>query len=128
MAGSEVTAFISYAHVRDVRRSIGFYQTVGLPLVESVEHGGRPVWALLGSGAARVMLAAADEPIERDRQGVLFYLYVTGLAELHRGLAELGLDPGPITRPEHMPAGEFRLTDPDGYVLLIGDPTGQARD
>jgi hypothetical protein len=27
---------------------------------------------------------------------------------------------GEITRPFYMPAGEFRLEDPDGYVLLVG--------
>ncbi|APU17775.1 MULTISPECIES: VOC family protein [Actinoalloteichus] len=123
MAGPDVTAFISYAHVRDLGCSIDFYQTVGLPLAESVERAGRTVWALLGTGAARLMLAQADERVDHRRQGVLFYLYVTGAAELHRRLVDAGLDPAPITYPEHMPAGEFRLADPDGYVLLLGDPT-----
>jgi len=30
------------------------------------------------------------------------------------------LEPTAIVHPAHMPAGELRLVDPDGYVLLIG--------
>jgi hypothetical protein len=30
------------------------------------------------------------------------------------------LSPGAIEHPFYMPSGEFRLFDPDGYVLLVG--------
>ena len=31
-----------------------------------------------------------------------------------------GVEVGEVKRPFYMPAGEFRVADPDGYVLLIG--------
>lgn len=94
------------------------------------------------SGPAELMLTLACEPVEVGKQGVLFYLYTTDLKGLknhlsasnipsggaysgNAGQTPWGTDGGKqvmfdITHPPYMPAGEFRLHDPDGYVLLIG--------
>jgi catechol 2,3-dioxygenase-like lactoylglutathione lyase family enzyme len=34
-------------------------------------------------------------------------------------LEEAGVNTGPIQHPFYAPRGEFRVTDPDGYVLMI---------
>lgn len=117
---SEVASFVPYAHVRDLGRSTAFYQAVGLTPVESVERTGRTVWALLAAGSAMLMIAQADDLVDPHRQGVLFYLHVTDVVALRNRLTAAGLAPGPLSHPDHMPRGEFRLVDPDGYVLLIG--------
>jgi len=65
------------------------------------------------------MIAKATEPIVPGQQGILFYLYVEGVAETREALLGAGLQPGPITTPFYAPRGEFRLTDPDGYTLMI---------
>ena len=31
-----------------------------------------------------------------------------------------GIKAGPISYPSYMPEGEFRIDDPDGYCLLVG--------
>jgi hypothetical protein len=43
-----------------------------------------------------------------------------GCEEAAREAAGGGIDVGEIEYPFYMPAGEFRVVDPDGYVLLVG--------
>jgi hypothetical protein len=50
----------------------------------------------------------------------LFYLYSPNLASLREHLIVAGVRASPITYPDYMPKGEFRVEDPDGYVLLVG--------
>ena len=116
----------AYAHVSDVRRSLGFYIHLGLEARDTHEHEGRLVWAFVTSSPnpdrawARLMLAESDEPIEPHAQGVLFYCWTPDVHSLHDSLQLAGIEVGPIEHPFYMPAGEFRVVDPDGYVLLVG--------
>ena len=66
------------------------------------------------------MLAQASGPIDAAAQAVLFYCWAPDVQQLHDELAAAGSEVGDITRPFYMPAGEFRVEDPDGYVLLVG--------
>lgn len=112
---------VAYAHVSDVALSVDFYSLLGFEPISTV--GGRDHnqwWVYLQADRARLMLAAADQPLVADAQGVLFYLYTDDVHRLRDQLVGAGLDPSPLTHPSYMPAGEIRLHDPDGYVLLIG--------
>lgn len=133
-----ISRLVPYAHVANIEQSLAFYALLGFA-VRSTHAGpdGRTVWANTESREARLMLARASGPIDADRQAVLFYMYcedVAGLrarllaAGVHDGGASTGR-PGPdhergvvlnVTHPFYMPAGELRVHDPDGYVLLIG--------
>jgi catechol 2,3-dioxygenase-like lactoylglutathione lyase family enzyme len=121
-----VTALWAYAHVADVRRSIDFYAQLGLEPRDVIEEEGTIMWAFVASSAdpdqawARLMLARADEPVDPRAQAVLFYCWTDDVTSLHAELKRKGNDVGEITHPDYMPAGEFRLADPDGYVLLVG--------
>ncbi len=98
------------------------------------EEEGTLVWAFVTSPAtnpndagARLMLALADGPVDESQQAVLFYCWSTDVRALHGELRDAGIAVGEIEHPFYMPAGEFRLVDPDGYVLLVGQlaaPTG----
>jgi catechol 2,3-dioxygenase-like lactoylglutathione lyase family enzyme len=113
-----LTGLWPYAHVADVQRSVDFYARLGLDVQSTHEVGGRLVWAFLTSQAepgAGLMLALADGPVEPDVQAVLFYCWAPDVAALRDKLGA-----GEITHPFYMPAGELRLLDPDGYVLLVG--------
>jgi hypothetical protein len=66
------------------------------------------------------MLALADGPVRSADQGVLFYCWTRDARSLHGELAAAGVRVGPIENPFYMPAGEFRVVDPDGYVILVG--------
>jgi catechol 2,3-dioxygenase-like lactoylglutathione lyase family enzyme len=122
-----IEALTAYAHVADVQRSIDFYARLGLGLRNSFEDGGVLTWAFVATPAvdpntagARLMLARADGPIVASEQAVLFYCWTPDLRELHEELEAAGVRVGKIEHPFYMPAGEFRVEDPDGYVLLIG--------
>lgn len=113
--------FIPFVHVQDVRRSIAFYETLGFRVGNTHQPPGHsaPVWAWLESGEARVMVALASGPVDAGQQAVLFYLYVDDIPAAHAAIAAAGFSPGPIGHPFYCPHGEFRLMDPDGYVIMV---------
>ena len=53
------------------------------------------------------------------QQAVLFYLYYDDIAAVRAELAARGLPVGEMKFPFYCPKGEFRLMDPDGYVLML---------
>jgi len=61
-----------------------------------------------------------QRPINAEGQAVLFYLYAPDVAAYRAELMEGGVRVGLLTYPTYMPEGEFRVHDPDGYVLLVG--------
>jgi hypothetical protein len=65
------------------------------------------------------MVGMAGEPIDPDRQAILFYLYFDDIKATRAALVDLGHQPGEICYPFYMPGGECRLVDPDGYVLML---------
>lgn len=121
MKGAAVTALVPMAHVGDINGSIAFYEKIGLKVANSVTPKGAstPVWVLLRSVRAELMLTHASEPVIAAQQAVLFYTYTPDIDAAHATLVERGLSPGPIGRPFYNPGGEFRLTDPDGYVVYV---------
>lgn len=141
---SRVHALVPYAHVADVERSLAFYALLGLQRRTTVAGpGGRIVWAEAACGQARLMLALASGPVAAADQAVLFYLHCGDVRSLRDHLLRGGLhdggrftgQPGPnggrevvfeVTTPHYMPGGEIRVHDPDGYVLLVGQPGQQA--
>lgn len=137
-----IDAVTPYVHVLDVERSLAFYAKFGF--VTQASHAspdGRVAWASIVCGGARIMLARASGPIAAEDQAVLLYMHGADVQGLRAHLVSRGVrdsgpftgQPGPaggrsreagevfdVTRPFYMPAGEVRVHDPDGYVLLIG--------
>ena len=118
----DVHSLIAYAHVRDLPVTIDFYEQLGFRVKDEFTFKGTLVWAHLESGNAGLMIAQASYPIDPHQQGILFYLHCRDVAALRDRLADAGISAGPITDPHYMLAGEIRVADPDGYVLLIGQP------
>jgi predicted enzyme related to lactoylglutathione lyase len=118
---AQTRSLVAFAHVASVERSVSFYSDLGFKVLNSVtpEGQGTPVWAWLESEKANLMVGLASEPIEASQQAVLFYLYYDDIKQTRAALAELGHEPGEIKYPFYMPGGEFRLEDPDGYVLML---------
>jgi catechol 2,3-dioxygenase-like lactoylglutathione lyase family enzyme len=116
-----VESLVPLAHVADVAASAAFYEALGFETVASFAPPGeeRPAWVSLCSGGAQLMLSRASEPVVAAQQAVLFYVYCADVAGLHARLAEAGRAPGPIAAPFYNPKGEFRLVDPDGYVVMV---------
>lgn len=126
---ARIRSLVAFAHVADVARSIRFYADLGFRAARTVPPGGTaPVWAWLESDAARLMVGQASAPVDPSAQAVLFYLYVDDVRASHAALVRLGHAPGPIRHPPHMPGGEFRLEDPDGYVLMLAQADAGANN
>jgi catechol 2,3-dioxygenase-like lactoylglutathione lyase family enzyme len=120
---------IPSARVAGVQRSVAFYERLGFVVDGRWEDGGTLVWASMHAKlvrAARIMFSGGPEhgaPPEPRAQGINFYCWTDNIAALHARLTAEGLAPGAIAHPEHMADGEFALTDPDGYRLLVGQVT-----
>jgi catechol 2,3-dioxygenase-like lactoylglutathione lyase family enzyme len=112
---------VPMAFVADVERSIAFYGYLGFEVHNTSAPPGatKPSWAWLQSGDAQLMLALASEPVVASQQAVLFYVYVDDVATARASLNDAGLGPGSIATPFYAPRGEFRLVDPDGYVVMV---------
>ena len=120
-AGMTIKSLVPMAFVRSVPLSIEFYGRLGFEVgnTHTPEGGAEPVWAWLRSGDAHLMLARASHPVDPENQAVLFYLYSPDVAAFRTKLIEAGVEAGPIQTPFYAPRGEFRVTDPDGYALMI---------
>lgn len=112
---------VPFVHVSDVPRSIAFYQQLGFELrnTHAAHPGGAPVWAWLVGGQGQLMLGQSSGPIDAGQQAVLFYLYFDDIQSVHQRLSDAGLAVGPMAYPFYCPQGEFRLHDPDDYVLML---------
>ena len=113
---SSVNKLVPMAHVADVSKSTDFYRLLGFEMVNSIP--GR--WAYLRSGSAEIMLARASGPIVASDQAVLFYMYSDKVSGLREELIGKGVSVSATAYPDHMPRGEIRTEDLDGYVILIG--------
>jgi hypothetical protein len=114
------------AHVADVALSVAWYAKLGFAAEHIWTPEGKPMqWAHLRSGGAELMLVRSDRPMNPGAQDVLFYLYAEGVAAYRERLIEQGLRPGAISYPFYAKHGEFRIDDPDGYCLLVGDTEQQ---
>jgi catechol 2,3-dioxygenase-like lactoylglutathione lyase family enzyme len=114
-----VNRLVPFVKVTDVERSVGFYRNLGFTVQSEFKYRGRLSWAALESDAARVMFEGTIDPIESDRQGVLFYLYSHDLTALREQLLAAGIEAGQIEDGSPGPRQEMRVADPDGYVLRV---------
>lgn len=128
-----INAVVAMIHVAAVERSAEFYHHLGFEIGNYVPRPLPPEcpmqWAWLyqpnapnWKTAGNLMLVrdSRSNPLDRNEPHVLFYLYAPDLKGLREELLAKGLKPGEISYPEYLPKGEFRIDDPDGYMLMIG--------
>lgn len=127
MEPAPISGLVPMIHVADVERSAAFYRHLGFEIGNYVpRHGGPMGWAWLYAPntadwrrGPNLMLSCSEETVDPSAQAVLFYLYAADLKALRDSLLAQGIAAGKITYPEYLPDGEFRVEDPDGYVLMI---------
>jgi predicted enzyme related to lactoylglutathione lyase len=112
---------IPLIHVQDVGRSITFYEEFGFRIMNLHPGPGEgPVtWAWIESDAAQLMLAKTSHRVLPEHQAVLFYFYCDDVPGAKATLEEAGIKTGEIRSPFYSPQGEFQVTDPDGYVVMV---------
>ena len=121
-----ITALVPMFHVGDVERSAAFYRLLGFAIGNHMPRTGRIEWAWLYSVNAddwkrgpNLMLTQSSHAIDAKAQEVSYYLYAQDLRSVRDVLLAHGIAAGEIHHPDYLPDGEFRVTDPDGYVLMI---------
>lgn len=117
----DLRSLVPFAHVANVPASVAFYRKLGFEVAGTFTppNATDPTWVSLERGEARLMLAKATAPVVAEEQAVLFYLYFEDVPKTRRELEEAGVNAGPIQYPFYNPRGEFRVHDPDGYVLML---------
>lgn len=116
-----VSDLIPFVHVTDLPRSVAFYELLGFEVGDTYEVEGELHWAALQQAHARIMLALASAPIDPRQQAVLFYLYTEDLDGLRDHPLANGLQVGPIRDGSPGPEREIRISDPDGYCLMVAE-------
>ena len=105
--------------VSSVSASIEFYRKLGFGVEKKNDAWG---WAMLSFGECRLMV---DQSInlqhEAPRQSVI-YLYPEDILEYHKQVRRNGV-PAPDLEVTFYGLTEFRIDDPDGNRLWIGQDT-----
>jgi catechol 2,3-dioxygenase-like lactoylglutathione lyase family enzyme len=107
-------------HVRDVERSIRFYERLGFELEDFAAEGGHTSWARMRCEGGSLMFLAVEEPIRPREQNIQLYLYTPDLPALRARLLAEGVEVSEIRHPDYMPTGEVQVWDPDGYAMWVG--------
>ncbi|HEX7880617.1 MAG TPA: VOC family protein [Candidatus Eisenbacteria bacterium] len=111
-----ITRIIPMLPVASIARSIEFYRKLGFETEKRNDEWG---WAMLALGDCRLML---DQSIQRHPSGPresILYLYPDDIEAYHREVRRNGLDI-PDLDITFYGLTEFRLDDPDGNRLWIG--------
>ena len=114
-----VEAVVPELAVADVERSIAFYATaLGFQPAQTGEAGGRPRWALLQCGPARLMVAASGSP---GGAGARLHVQVADVRACRAALQASGIPAGEIRLTPHGTEA-FLIRDPDGHEISVGSP------
>ncbi len=111
----KMTRLIPMLPVRHVPASIEFYQKLGFAVEQRRDDWG---WAMLRFDECRLMVDQSINERGTPRQGVL-YLYPDDIVEYHQQARRNGLII-PDLDTTFYGMTEFRLDDPDGNRLWIG--------
>jgi ketosteroid isomerase-like protein len=123
-----VNLLVPFVKVTDVERSVDFYYHLGFTVQSVFKYRDRLSWAALESDGAEVMFEGTSDPIDHEGQGVLFYLYARDLSPLRDQLLAAGIAAGKIEDGSPGPREEMRVTDPDGYVLMVAQIEAEASE
>ncbi len=114
-----LASLVPLVHVRSVPESVAFYERLGFSAVHTftADGGTEPVWAELVNGGARLMISRSrDAPAAPD---MLLYVYTADVDAARAVLVANGVDAGVVEHPFWAPRGEFRVEDPDGYIVMV---------
>jgi len=117
----KLNSLVPLFHVKSVPRSIEFYKKLGFEVgaTHVPEGESEPVWAWLRSGGAHLMVNVANEPVDPEQQAVIYYIYCADVKTFREEFIKNGVECSEITYPFYCPKGEFRVTDPDGWCLMV---------
>lgn len=114
---------------KELDSSIRFYRdAIGFAVVQSYEHDGKVVSAVVESGDCRFVLNQDDGKLGWDRikgQGFYLQINVASAADVDAAAARIAAAGGTLlSEPSDRPWGVrmFQFTDPDGFKLGVSTP------
>ena len=119
-------AFLTLAlNVSDMRRSIAFYQLLGMQLMDVEGNPLSPGFARLHSEGGDLILlplegAFENAAVPKPPFTWFIYLYTDVLPQLREHLIANGVKVSEINHPPYMKKGEICVPDPDGYAVFVG--------
>lgn len=114
--------------VRDIQKSIAFYESLGFATAMTVPDAPPFVWAMLRCGSVSVMLQSMEslgndlQEIDRTRSGgsLLFYISIKSIREFFESINKKV----PVVKgleKTFYGATEFTIADPDGFLLTFAE-------
>lgn len=110
---------VAATYVRDIGTSRTFYELLGFH-EHSSGQAATSAWSALQHGTNQVLLASTTPPLGIPALPLLFYFYFDDVDAVVAALTAAGVPTDHVGDPAHALGGEFRLTDPDGNTVLIG--------
>ena len=114
---------------KDLDASIRFYRdAIGFGVLQSYEHEGKVVAAVVGAGSIGIVLNQDDGKLGWDRikgQGFYLQINVAGPADVDAAAARIKAAGGALlSEPEDRPWGArmFQFNDLDGFKLGVSTP------
>lgn len=118
----KMTRLIPMLPVKSMPASVEFYQKLGFTVERRQDEWG---WAMLRFDECRLMVdQSINTQLNAPRQGVI-YLYPSDVAAFHQHVRANGIKV-PDLEVTFYGMTEFRLDDPDGNHLWIGQSTSAA--
>lgn len=118
----KMTHLIPMLPVASLADSIDFYQKLGFGVEQRRDDWG---WARLRFGDCRIMIDRSINTHPRAPRQSILYLYPDDIAQYHAQVRSNGL-PVPDLDVTFYGLTEFRIDDPDGNRLWIGQRTSGA--
>jgi catechol 2,3-dioxygenase-like lactoylglutathione lyase family enzyme len=121
-----IVDLVPFIQVRDVARSIAFYEALGFTEIKRHESNGRLEFAgMEASPAAKLMLARVDEvptwDPDESSPGFL-YLYTPDIEAFRLRLQRSGIEPGELEEgPGPGPSRQLCVRDPDGHGHMVAE-------
>jgi catechol 2,3-dioxygenase-like lactoylglutathione lyase family enzyme len=125
-ASSHVVDLVPFILVKDVERSIRFYEALGFRVVKRHQPDSRLEFAgLEATSSAKVMLARVDEMPDTGPDAPTpgyLYLYTDDLERLRLRLLEAGHEADAIEDgPGPAPNRQMCVRDPDGHAHMVAE-------
>ncbi len=116
---------IAATYVRDIDKSRAFYELLGFQ-EHSSGQAATSAWCALEHGTTQVLLASTTPPLGIPGLPLLFYFFFEDVDAVVTALTAASVPADQVGNPPHALGGEFRLTDPDGNTVLLGQPQRSA--
>lgn len=124
-----INAVVAMIRVREIERSVKFYQLLGFEIGNYEPREGPPMhWCWLyqphapdwKTGANLMLVRGSNEGWDSAPDThVVLYVYAKDLVATRERMLAAGVKCGEICYPEYLPKGEFASHDPDDYGVMV---------